>query len=73
MSNISRYAKFAVAVVGAIATWAATYYPADADVQQWVGLALALATAISVYAVPNTSPGPYADPEMSEQGHTPPL
>lgn len=66
---MSRYSKFLVAIVGAIATWASTYYPDDPNVSKWVGLALALATCVSVYAVPNTPPaGQPSDPNMSEQG-----
>lgn len=68
MSSISRYLKAVVAIVGAVATWATAYFPGDAEVAKWVGLALALVTAISVYAVPNTPPaGESADPNMSEQ------
>lgn len=71
MNALSRYAKFIVAIVGAVGTWAATYYPNDPDVAKWVGLALALATCISVYAVPNQPPaGEPSNPNMSEQGHT---
>jgi len=66
---MSRYAKFIVALVGAVATWSATYYPNDPDVAKWVGLALAIATCISVYAVPNQPPAGHAkDPNISEQG-----
>ena len=68
---MSRYAKFIVAIVGAVSTWATTYYPNDPDIAKWVGLALAVATCVSVYAVPNQPPaGQPHDPDMSEQGHT---
>lgn len=68
---MTRYSKLIVAVVGAIATWASTLYPDSAAVQQWVGLALALTTAFSVWAVPNQPPaGEPADPSVSEQGLT---
>jgi hypothetical protein len=67
---VIRYAKFYVAVVGAVAAWAATYFPNDPTVQKWVGLAVAVATALSVYAVPNQPPkGKARRPDMSEQGH----
>lgn len=68
MNSISRYLKAVVAIVGSVATWATSYYPNDPNVAKWVGLALALVTAFSVYAVPNTPPaGEPADPNMSEQ------
>lgn len=51
--NLGRYSKTLVAIVGAVATWAATYFPNDPTVQRWVGLAVALSTVLSVYAVPN--------------------
>jgi len=69
MKSISRYAKLVVAVVGAVATWATATFPNDTNVQKWVGLALAIATAVGVYATPNQPPaGVPADPTMSEQG-----
>lgn len=66
---MSRYAKFIVAIVGSIAGWAATYFPDDPGVQMWVGLAVAVSTAVGVWATPNQPPaGEDADPNMSEQG-----
>jgi hypothetical protein len=51
--NLARYSKTLVAIVGAVATWAATYFPNDPNVQRWVGLAVALCTVLTVYTVPN--------------------
>ena len=69
---MSRYSKALVAVVGAIATWASTYYPDSPSVQKWVGLALAIVTVASVYLVPNEPPkGKARRPDISEQGQGP--
>lgn len=66
---MTRYAKAITAIVGAVSTWAATYYPDDLDVQKWLGLATALATVIGVFAIPNSPPpGEPADPNISERG-----
>lgn len=69
---MTRYAKTITAIVGAVAAWAATYFPDDPSVQKWVGLAVALATAVSVFAVPNTPPkGRPRRRDVSETGATP--
>lgn len=66
---MTRYAKALTALVGAVSTWAATYYPDDPDVQKWLGLAIAVVTIFSVYVVPNDAPaGQPADPNISERG-----
>ena len=66
---MTRYSKALTAIVGAVSTWAATYYPDDPDVQKWLGLALALVTVLGVFSVPNTPPaGQPADPNISERG-----
>lgn len=60
---MQRYAKAIVALIGAVATWAATYFPDNTDVQQWLGLAAALVTVLLTYAVPNSGPPlSYDDP-----------
>lgn len=65
---MSRYAKLIVAIVGSIAGWAATYFPQNAQVQMWVGLALAASTAVAVWATPNQPPkGQRRRRNMSEQ------
>lgn len=57
-SKIQQYAKAIVSLVGAILTAGAFTLPDEA--QPWVGLVLAILTAIATYAVPNkpdTTPG----------------
>lgn len=51
---MQRYAKAVVALVGAVTTWAATYFPDNDDVQTWLGLAAALVTVLLTYPVPNS-------------------
>lgn len=68
---MTRYMKFIVALVGAIATWGITAAEDNTytQVELW-GALLALATAGGVYAVPNRAPfGQRPDPGISEQGH----
>lgn len=47
------YAKFIVAMLGAVLSAGAILLPADAG--QWIAFVIALLTAFSVYAVPNKS------------------
>lgn len=49
---IARYRKFATALAGAAAT-AVSQGLIDGNAAKWVGIALGLATAAGVYAVPN--------------------
>lgn len=66
---MSRYAKAITAVVGLLATWAATYFPDDHSLEAAIGLLGVVATAFGVYAIPNTPPaGQPADPDISEVG-----
>lgn len=51
---MGRYAKFIVAVLGAIVTTALTIWT-HGDVENWLVLASAALTAITVYGVPNTN------------------
>lgn len=51
IQKISQYAKFVVAIVGAVATAGAGLIPEDWA--QWVSFALAILTAVAVYQVPN--------------------
>lgn len=53
MTAFSKYDKTVVAVVGAAVTWAVSNYAGNADVQQWLGLATAVLTALGVYVQPN--------------------
>lgn len=52
--KIQQYAKAIVSLVGAILTAGAFTLPDD--VQPWVGLGMAVLTAIATYAVPNKQP-----------------
>ena len=64
---MTRYAKFAIAVLGAASTAVAQGLVPD-TVGQWLPVAIAFATALGVYAVPNTPPkGQQADPNISER------
>jgi hypothetical protein len=54
MKNISKYNKFYVAIVGATLTWITVALADDkVTTQEWVGLAVAVATALGVYQIPN--------------------
>jgi len=69
LAGLSRYRKTVVTGLGAAATWAVGTFPANAQVQAYGGLIVALLTALGVYGVPNSPPpGEPADPAMSEQG-----
>lgn len=65
-----RYAKTAVAVIGAMA--AVLLVALDDDTMtmaEWVQVAAAAVTALGVYAIPNRPPeGEPARPDISEQG-----
>lgn len=52
--KLQQYAKAIVSLVGAVLTAGAFTLPDEA--QPWVGLALAVLTAIATYAVPNGGP-----------------
>ena len=66
---MSRYVKALAALIGAVATWGITAAEDGiyTQVELW-GAALALATALGVYALPNDRPAdePY-DPDISER------
>lgn len=64
---MQKYAKAIVALLGAVATWAATYFPDNHDVQTWLGLAGALVTVVLTYAVPNAGFVPKDD--LLDGGH----
>lgn len=66
---MSRYAKFLIAIVGVLVTWATGEWPDDEQVRRYGSLLTALTTAVGVYLVPNRPPaGEPSDPEISEQG-----
>jgi hypothetical protein len=54
----SQYAKAITAVVGQALAYATLYYGSN----KWVALAIAVAGALGVYAVPNSSPKPPPPP-----------
>lgn len=55
---MSLYAKAITALLGALATWGVTAAEDAVYTQmEWWGLLLALATALTVYSVPNRAPG----------------
>lgn len=56
-----KYSKMIVALVGAVCTWAVTYFPHNHTVQVAVGLATALVTVATVYLVPNQAGKPSGD------------
>lgn len=55
-AKVQQYAKAIVTLVGAILTAGAFTLPDEA--QPWVGLGLAILTAVATYAVPNKSESP---------------
>lgn len=70
MSKLARYRKAIVSLVGAVATWAMTYFPDDGDIQKIGGFVLAMLTVFSVYQIPNDTPlDSLPDPNQSERGH----
>ena len=54
IQKIKEAAKMVAALVGAIATAGSTLVPADWS--PWLGLILAVATAVAVYRIPNAEP-----------------
>lgn len=54
MLNLGRYSKAVTAVIGQALTFASLYYGGN----HWVAGALAAASALGVWAVPNSSPKP---------------
>lgn len=56
MKNLPAYRKTFAALIGAgiaFATVVVRSAPADITSEEWLGLAIAVATAVSVYLVPN--------------------
>lgn len=50
--NLGAYSKFIVGIVGQGLTFATLYYNSN----HWVALAVAIAGALGIYAVPNSKP-----------------
>lgn len=54
MTGIGRYRKTLAALIGALITWAsATLTDNHVSTAEWIALALAITTALGVYAAPN--------------------
>lgn len=60
LDKIQAYAKFLVAIIGAVLTSASTLFPDNTVVKDWGPLVLSLVTAIAVYRVPNRVQPPNA-------------
>ncbi len=61
MLNLGRNAKAVTAIIGQALTFATLYYGDN----KWVAAAVAVAAALGVYAVPNSTPkGPPPPPGM---------
>lgn len=61
MFNFGKYAKAITALVTAILGWFAVVIASSPNTwhvtnSQWLGLAVAVATALGVYGMPNTTP-----------------
>ena len=54
MGNLGQYSKFLVGIVGQALTFAQLYYGGN----HWVAAAVAAASALGIYAVPNAAPKP---------------
>lgn len=58
--RIAPYRKTVTALVTGLIGWAAVVIvsePSNVTATEWLGLAIAVATALGVYAVPNDPPG----------------
>lgn len=62
MSGLGAYRKTGAAVIGSVLTWTGAAYVPDGHITrpEWYALALALATALGVYAVTNDRTPPLA-------------
>lgn len=56
--HIMTRAKAYAALIGSILTVLATTLPDDPTTQKWLGVALALCTAVATFAVPNRPASP---------------
>ena len=64
----TRYAKFVMALLGGVSAWGVTAAPDGYDQPELWGLLAVIATAIGVFAVPNSRPdGEPDDPTISER------
>lgn len=53
MSNLPAYRKTLAAIVGAVLTWGSVAQDGGIQATEYWGLAVAVATAIGVFSVPN--------------------
>lgn len=51
--HVLERAKAYAALIGAVLTVVASQAPSDPTVAKWLGIAVALCTAVTTYAVPN--------------------
>lgn len=58
---MNNYVKTITALLGTVGTWGITASDGGISSQEWFGLVVALATAVGVYALPNTSKAPVAE------------
>ena len=66
--HILERAKAYAALIGSLLTVLGSTLPPDPTVQKWLGVALALCTAVATFAVPNKPKAlaarPYHDPDV---------
>ena len=56
LKNLAQYSKFFTGIAGQALTFASLYYGSN----HWVSAAVAVASALGIYAVPNASKPPVA-------------
>lgn len=56
VNHVLTRAKAYAALIGGILTVVATQLPVGSDAQKWLGVALAVCTAVATFAVPNKAP-----------------
>jgi hypothetical protein len=57
VNKVAVYTKAIVALLGGIATWGATAVTDGISANEWFGLLAVIATALGVFAFPNTPQG----------------
>ena len=70
--HILERAKAYAALIGSLLTVLGSTLPPDPTVQKWLGVALALCTAVATFAVPNKPKAaalvrPFHDPDSTDQ------
>jgi hypothetical protein len=61
VNKVAVYTKAIVALLGGIATWGATAVTDGISANEWFGLLAVIATALGVFAFPNTPQGEGGD------------